>query len=82
MAERPITAKIELAGITPERLTRIAVAHRQAVEASDIRSCTTSDSQGDLFVTNDGASGNFRVRTMRLDLAGILAIVQAAEATR
>jgi hypothetical protein len=58
---------VEIAGVTPEQLTALSVLHRRLVGDEETpSSITTTDSNGDLFVTNDGASGNFRVRTMRL----------------
>lgn len=71
------TFAIEIAGVPASQLTDLAVAHRQALRFDAPESITTTDSHGDLFVTNDGATENFRVRTMRLTLDGVNAFMAA-----
>ena len=67
---------LTITGLTAEELTRLSVVHRKAVAVAPV-SITTTDSNGDLFVTNDGASGNFTARTMRLSVNGATAIMEA-----
>lgn len=59
------SVQLEFANVTPEMLTKLSIAHRQACK---VDTTPTLDRDSDLRVTNEGATDTFRVTTRRLRL--------------